>query len=134
MDELEKIREKRIKELMKKSEGSKMEIKIEVNDNNFNEMVIEKSKKTPIVVDFWATWCTPCLMLGPSLERLAEEYNGKFILAKLNVDENRVTGQKYGIMSIPSVKMFKNGEIADEFTGALPEPAVRSWIEKNIEK
>jgi putative thioredoxin len=74
----------------------------------------------------------PCLMLSPILEKLAKEYNGKFILAKLNVDENRITSQKYGIMSIPSVKLFKNGKVVDEFVGALPEPSVREWLNKNI--
>jgi len=74
----------------------------------------------------------PCLMLSPILEKLAKEYNGKFILAKLNVDENRITSQKYGIMSIPSVKLFKNGKVVDEFVGALPELSVREWLNKSI--
>lgn len=132
MDEIEKIREKKKKELIEKLRGDKMEI--EVNDSNFNELVIEQSKKVPVVVDFWATWCMPCLMLSPALEKLAKEYNGKFILAKMNVDENRETSQKYGIMSIPSVKMFKDGKVADEFVGALPEPHVKIWIDKNLGK
>ena len=96
-----------------------MEIKINVNDSNFETDVIEKSKKVPVVVDFWATWCMPCLMLGPVIEKLAEEYNGKFILAKLNVDEARAISQRYSVMSIPTVKIFKDGEIADEFIGNI---------------
>jgi thioredoxin-like negative regulator of GroEL len=71
-------------------------------------------------------------MLGPVLETLAAEYKGRFILAKLNVDESPVVSEKYGIMSIPSVKMFKDGEVIDEFVGALPASHVRRWIEKNI--
>ncbi len=132
MDELEKIRKKKMKELIKKSEEDKMKTEIEVNDNSFNEMVIEQSKKVPIVVDFWATWCMPCLMLSPALEKFAEEYKGKFILAKVNVDEARTAAQKYGIMSIPNVKMFKDGKVVDEFIGAIPESQVKEWLDKKL--
>ncbi len=107
-------------------------MEIIVTDDNFEKEVIEKSKEVPVIVDYWATWCTPCLMLGPTLEKLAKEFEGKVILAKLNVDENPVTSQTYAVMSIPSVKMFKDGKIADEFVGALPEEMVRNWLEKNI--
>lgn len=107
-------------------------MKIDVTDKDFKEKVLEQSKEKPVVVDFWATWCVPCLMLGPILEKLALEYKDKFILAKLNVDENPIVSQTYGIMSIPAVKMFKNGEVADEFVGALPEPHVKKWLEKNL--
>jgi len=137
MDELEKIREKKRKEFLnrirKTKEGDKMETKIDVNDSNFEKEVIEKSKQVPVVVDLWAPWCTPCLMLGPILEKLAEEYKGKFILAKLNVDENPFVSQKYQVRSIPSVKLFKDGKLADAFIGAIPEPQVRAWITKNID-
>ena len=132
MGELEKIRKKKMKELIKKSEEDKMKTEIEVNDNSFNEMVIEQSKKVPIVVDFWATWCMPCLMLSPALEKFAEEYKGKFILAKVNVDEARTAAQKYGIMSIPNVKMFKDGKVVDEFIGAIPESQVKEWLDKKL--
>ncbi len=128
MDELEKIRKEKLKKLMDKMK----EIEIEVSDENFDEKVIEKSKEVPVIVDFWATWCPPCVMLSPILEKLAKEYNGKLILAKLNVDKNPQTSMRYGIMSIPAVKMFKNGKIVDEFIGLMPEDAVRKWIERNI--
>ena len=134
MDELERIRQEKMKQFMEKSKGDKMEVEIEVNDNNFEEKVIEQSKKVPVVVDYWAAWCAPCMMLGPVLEKAAKDFGGKFILAKLNVDENPVTSQKYAVMSIPSVKMFKDGGVADEFVGAMPEPMVKSWLEKNIGK
>lgn len=134
MNEPERIKKRKLEELIKKTSGNNMRTKIDVDDNNFNAMVIEQSKRIAVVVDFWATWCMPCLIIGPILEKLSEEYKGKFILARLNVDGARVTSQKYGIMSIPSVKMFKNGEVADEFIGAVPEPVVRSWLDKNLEK
>ena len=128
MDELERIRKEKLKKMLSERKNPI----IEVSDEDFQEKVIEKSKKIFIVVDFWASWCMPCLILGPILEKLSKEYNGKFILAKMNVDKGRTTSQKYGIMSIPSVKMFKNGKIVDEFIGAVPEPMVRKWLDKNI--
>lgn len=107
-------------------------MEIEVNDNNFNENVIEKSKEVPVVVDFWAQWCAPCLILKPVLEKLAKEFDGKFILAKANVDQTRNQAQQYGVRGIPSVKMFKNGKIIDEFVGAMPEDMVKNWLNKNL--
>ena len=107
-------------------------MEIDVNDANFEKEVIEKSKTIPVVVDFWAGWCMPCQMLGPVLESLAKEYEGKFILAKLNVDESSGTSNKYGISGIPAVKMFKDGKIVDEFIGALPEHLVKDWLDKNL--
>jgi putative thioredoxin len=113
-------------------EANNMNVEIEVNDGNFQEMVIEHSKKVPVVLDFWAAWCAPCLMLSPTLEKFAHEYNGKFVLAKANVDENPGTAQKYGITGIPAVKMFKDGKVVDEFVGAMAEPFVRKWLERNL--
>lgn len=105
---------------------------IEINDENFKKEVLEKSKKIPVVIDFWAEWCQPCLTLKPILEKLAEEYKGRFILAKANVDETRQLAQIYSVMSIPVVKMFKDGKIADEFIGAMPEDMVKAWLDKNL--
>jgi len=134
MDEIEKIKQKKLEEMKDRMQILKEGTKIEVTDNDFQEKVVELSERLPVVVDFWAVWCTPCLLLGPVLEKLADEYDGKFILAKVNVDQSPATSQKYGIMSIPSVKMFKNGKIVDEFVGALPEPAVRQWLDKNLKE
>mgnify|MGYP000734072582 CR=1 FL=1 len=130
-NELEEIRKRKEEELRRRILGKKETI-IDVNEPDFQEKVIERSKETPVVVDFWAPWCQPCLFLSPTLEKLAREYDGKFILAKINVDQNRFIAQRYGIMSIPSVKMFKKGEIVGEFLGAMPEPHVRGWLDKNL--
>lgn len=107
-------------------------VDVEVNDTNFKKEVVEKSKSVLVVVDFWATWCMPCNMLGPVLGRLAKKYKGKFVLAKVNVDRAQESTQEYSIMSIPAVKMFKNGKVVDEFVGALPEYEVKKWLDKNL--
>ena len=132
MDELERIKKEKLRELMKRKEASKMETEIEVNDDKFEKEVIEKSKTVQVVVDFWAEWCMPCKILGPVLEKLAKESNGKFILAKASVDTTKIKANEYGVMSIPNVKLFKNGKVADEFIGALPEEQVKAWLDKNL--
>ncbi len=128
---IKKIKEKKKIEMLEEIKGDKMEVKINVNDANFETKVIEQSKNVPVVVDFWATWCMPCVMLGPTLDGLVKEFGEKFVLAKLNVDENLVTSTKFGIQSIPAVKMYKGGKVIDEFVGALPESTVREWLSKN---
>jgi len=107
-------------------------MQMDITDADFEEKVVKQSDKKPVVVDFWAPWCAPCNMLGPVLERLAKENDGKFILAKLNVSDNRQKAGEYGVMGIPAVKMFRKGEVVAEFTGAMPEDQVRKWIENNL--
>jgi putative thioredoxin len=102
----------------------------DVTSADFNQVVIQGSQRAPVLVDFWAPWCGPCRMLTPVLEKLADEYQGKFQLVKVNSDENLDLAREYGIRSIPNVKAFVNGQVVDEFLGALPESAVREFIDR----
>ena len=97
-----------------------------VTDADFEAQVLKAAE--PVVVDFWAEWCGPCRMIAPALEEIAGTLNGKVKIVKLNVDESPKTAEKYGIMSIPTLMLFKNGELASRQIGAAPKQKLEQWI------
>jgi putative thioredoxin len=101
---------------------------VDVTEADFEQQVLAYSMNVPVVVDFWASWCVPCKVLGPILEKLALEGRGSFRLARLDVDENQNLAMRFNVRSIPSVKAFREGAVVSEFSGALPEPRVRDFI------
>ena len=105
-----------------------------VTQQSFGELVLQNSQRVPVLVDFWADWCGPCQMLMPILARLANEYQGQFLLAEVNTDEQQSLALQYGIRSLPTVKVFKNGTIVDEFMGVQTESAIKEILERHVER
>jgi thioredoxin 1 len=134
--ELEKIRIKRVQEIM---EAQKMNSQtnedwpnepITVTDGNFDDFI----KKYPfVVIDCWAPWCGPCKMVAPVIDELAKDHAGKIVFGKLNTDENMETAMKFSIMSIPTMLIFKNGELIDRPVGAMPKPMLEETITKHLD-
>ena len=100
---------------------------------DFQQLVLEKCLEKPVLVDFWADWCQPCQQLTPVLEKLAQEYNGKFEIAKVNADEQRELAGHFGIKSLPTMKLFYQGQVVDERTGLVPEGDIRAMIDRHIQ-
>ncbi len=100
---------------------------VEITDANFEELVLKSS--VPVVVDFWAEWCGPCRMIGPIIEEMAGEYDGKAVIGKVNVDQNPGVSAQFGIRNIPTVLFVKNGEIADKSVGAVPKQQLTSKLD-----
>lgn len=103
---------------------------VKIDKSNFEQDVLKSAE--PVVVDFWAEWCGPCKAIGPALEEISEELNGKVKIAKVNIDENPEIAAQFGIRSIPTLMMFKDGEVADQRVGAQPKSALSSWISGNV--
>ena len=102
---------------------------LEITDSNFNDVI---SKNKTVLVDFWAEWCGPCRMIGPIIEELANEYEGKAIIGKLDVDSNQESSVKYGVRSIPTILTFKDGEIVDRQVGAVPKKTLTNVIDSQL--
>ena len=103
---------------------------VKVDKNNFTANVLQSAE--PVVVDFWAEWCGPCKMIGPSLDEISNEMAGKVKIAKVNIDENPEIAAQFGVRSIPTLMMFKGGEVADIKVGAAPKTALSHWISGNV--
>lgn len=103
---------------------------LEFTDNNFEELALKSDK--PVLVDFWAEWCGPCRMVGPVVEELAKEFDGKAVVGKLNVDNNPQVAMKYGIRSIPTILFLKNGEVVDRSVGAVPKAQLTQKLEGQL--
>jgi len=134
-EELEKIRQRKLRQLMKKTsetgrkEKSAANKPVEVTDATFKEIVHEHPL---VVVDCWASWCGPCHMVAPVVEEMARDYAGKILFGKLNVDENPEVAMEYQVMSIPTLLVFKNGQLVDRIVGAMPREMLEPKITRHL--
>lgn len=103
---------------------------VKVSDDDFESSVLKSSE--PVLVDFWAEWCGPCKMIAPALEELATDLNGKLTVAKLNIDDNPQTPAKYGVRGIPTLILFKDGQVAATKVGALPKSQLAQWVDSVV--
>ena len=105
---------------------------VQFTDDNFEDEVIEASKEKPVLIDFFADWCGPCRMLAPVIKEIEEEIGDKAIIGKINTDESPVKSEEYGIQSIRDVKIFRNGEVVEDFVGVQPKDVLLAAIEKHL--
>jgi len=129
MDELEEIKKRKLKELMKKSQYP--DEPIEVTDKNFDSII---HKYPLILIDCWAAWCAPCLMIGPMIEELAKKYKEKIVFGKLDVSKNMAIANKFDVISIPNLLIFKNGKFVDRVVGVQPMSILESRLKEHFEK
>ena len=128
MDKIEEIKKRKVNELMKTMAYS--DKPVEITDRNFTETI---QKYSVVVVDCWAQWCGPCLMIAPTLDAMANDLSGKVVFGKLNVDHNRTTAAKFGIMSIPTLLIFKNGKLVDNVVGAVPREMIEAKLHPHLD-
>jgi thioredoxin 1 len=110
--------------------STKINMALEITDSNFEEVVLKSDK--PVLVDFWAEWCGPCRMVGPVVEELAKEYDGKAVIGKLDVDNNPRVATEFGIMSIPALLFFKDGKVVDKQVGAVPKHVLANKLNAQL--
>ena len=126
MDELEEIRLRRMRDLLAKADSEVSSVPVALTDATFDDFV----KNNPLaVVDCWAEWCGPCRMIGPVVEQLAKDFAGKVMFGKLNVDQNPATAARFGIMSIPTLLILKDGTVVDSIVGAVPRDQIVSKLQ-----
>ncbi|MEM4645112.1 MAG: thioredoxin [Archaeoglobaceae archaeon] len=130
MDEIEEIRKKKLRKLMRMV-GEKNVKPVELDQNNFESFINQNENA---VVDFWAEWCMPCRYVSPIIDELAKEFSGKVAFGKVNVDENQRIAAKFGITAIPTLIFFKKGKAVDQIVGAMPKRDIKAWVERNLEK
>ena len=131
--ELERIKEKKLKQLLARRRERKTEMPnkpVHITDANFNEIINNNSLA---LIDFWAPWCGPCIVLAPTIEELAKEYAGKVFVGKLNVDENPRTAERFQIFSIPTLVIMKNGQEVDRIIGLVPKKHIEAILKKHME-
>lgn len=131
-EELEKIRQRKLQELLTHSRIKPQPVAeeakpVQLTDSSFDEIV---GRKELILVDFWAAWCAPCLRIAPAIEQLARKYAGRVTFGKLNVDENPATATRFGVMSIPTLLVFKQGRMVDQIVGAVPASLIESRLKR----
>lgn len=129
MDELEEIKRRKLKELMKKPQYP--DKPIEITDKNLDSII---HKYSLVLIDCWAAWCMPCRMIAPMIEELAEKYKGKIVFGKLDVNTNAITAKKFDVMAIPNLLIFKNGKLVDRVIGVQPLPVLESRLKKYLEE